>query len=132
MIFMASWKQVRDYVESNYKYDYDRDCDYKLILDVGNERTLVVFIQRLKNQEGTSWIDVSSPIWEIDEADIFDLLEELEENVCGVAIKRGYYIFIRNVILLESIDSESLDSALARIVSIADNLEYKYVGGDDN
>ncbi|MCQ2579724.1 MAG: hypothetical protein MJ159_03390 [Treponemataceae bacterium] len=60
------------------------------------------------------------------------MLEELEENVCGVAIKRGYYIFIRNVILLESIDSESLDSALARIVSIADNLEYKYVGGDDN
>ena len=130
---MATWKQVRDYVESNYKYDYDEEGDFfKLIFDVGDDRTQVVFIQRLKNQKGTSWVEVSSPIGEIDKADIFDFLEELEETVCGGAIKRGDYIFIRNAILLDSIDSDSLDSALARIASIADDLENKYVGGDDN
>lgn len=98
---MATWKQVGDYVASNYKYDYYGKGDlFKLIFDVGDDRTQVVLIQRLKNQEGTSWVEVSSPIGEVDKADIFDFLEELEETVCGGAIKRGDYIFIRNVIFL--------------------------------
>ena len=129
---MATWKQVRDYLFANYKCEYNNDGDFiKLIFDAGNDRTQVVIVDRLKNQAGTSWVQVSSPVGEVEGADIFDLLEELSSTVCGGAIKIGDDIWIRNVILLDSIDNDLLDSALARIASIADDLEEKFVGGDE-
>ena len=130
---MATWKQVRDYIQENYKYEYDEEYDmFKLIFEITDERSQVVFVERDKSVSGTSWIEVSSPVGEVNKNDIFDLLEDLDKKVCGGAVKIGNRIFIRSRYLLDSIDSDAIDNALSLLAGIADELEEKYVGGDES
>ena len=130
---MATWKQIRDYIQSNYKYDYDEELDmFKLIFDMGDGRTQAVFLERDQNQGcDTSYVEISSPVGMVSKNDIFDLLEDLEGKVCGGAVKSGKNIFIRDRMLLESVDAVWIDNSLKLIAGIADEMEDKYVGGDE-
>lgn len=131
---MATWKQVRDYIQSNYNSaEYSEKGDFlSLVFEIDEERSQMVFVDRSKSEGGSNWIDISSAVGEVSKNDIFDLLEDLDDYVCGGAVKIDNEIWIRNRILLESIDCPTIDNVMGIIAGIADDLEDKYVGGDSN
>lgn len=131
---MATWKQVRDYIQSNYNSaEYSEEGDFLgLVFEIDEERSQMVFVGRSKSKGGSNWIDISSAVGEVSKNDIFDLLEDLDDYVCGGAVKIDNEIWIRNRILLESIDCPTIDNVMGIIADIADDLEDKYVGGDSN
>ena len=129
---MATWKQVRDYIQSNYDCKYNEEADLlSLVFDTNEDRSQVVIVSRNKSNSGDNWIEIASPIGEVSKNDIFDLLEDLTDYVCGGAILIDDEVWIRNRILLDSIDSPTIDNVMKIIAGIADDLEDKYVGGDE-
>lgn len=126
---MATWKQVRDFIQSNYNgVDYDEEYDFlDLDFNTGNDRVKKVFVERIKNETNTTeWIEISAIVGEVNKNDIFDLLEDLSGYVCGGAVKNGDNIYIRNRILIDSIDSSSIDNIMGLVAFIASELEDKY------
>lgn len=64
--------------------------------------------------------------------DVFDLLEDISDELCGGVICRWGELYVRDTVRYEDIEEKGIGVLFRRFARVADKLEKKYVGGDDN
>ena len=89
---MASWEQLVDYVKKNYKVAVQTDRMLRFLFSI-NDRSQIVFVWYTPMQDGTNWVQIESPIGELDMLDLRKLLELVEKKIVGgVAAFEGYAV----------------------------------------
>jgi hypothetical protein len=97
-----------------------------------NNRTQLVFIQKIKSQNGAIWLQISSPIGLIEDDEINDALEMLNDKICGGMVKIGERHFIRECLPIDDLSPEQFVSIMEIVFGIADEMEEHFTGTDDN
>jgi len=128
---MASWDQVKNFIRGNYKVQDDDGDFFRMIFDLGNNRTQMVFVQKVITKKDGIWIQLSSPVGIIKQEKINKVLEALNDKVCGGLVKIGDKHFIRHCIPIDHMSLDEFAVPLNFITSSADDLEEKFVGGDE-
>ena len=129
---MATWNQVRELIQTTFPTNRDFGDCLKINFKLDEERSQLLFIERRVSQGAGDWIQVSSPIGIIPPEKMDELLEEVYNVVFGGVVKIEGKHYLRESMPLEDISSERLMSVMASVNIFADDLEKKYVGGDEN
>ncbi len=119
--------------QTGVKYETDDDGDVKMVWEVPNGRSQIVFIDGTPDQYGPwSDFDVWSPIGRIDEMDAKALLPVLQEGglkKVGGALVRGKFI-IYKVDLPVGAPVEFFKAAITAVALTADELEQMAEGDE--
>lgn len=129
---MASWGQLVDYVRENYHVSDQSDRMLRFEFSIGDngERSQVVFLWYTPMQDGEEWIQIESPIGELDKINLRALLELVEKKIVGgVAALEGYAV-LRDAVPLADMSVEEFESPFRAITVTADDLEHQLTGID--
>jgi hypothetical protein len=129
---MATWKQIKDFIRSNYKLQEDDGDFFQMTFDIDDNRSQVVFIQKVKSQSGAIWLQMSSPIGLIEDDEINDALEMLNEKICGGMVKIAEKHFIRECLPIDDLSPEQFVAIMEIVIGVADEMEERFIGSDDN
>jgi hypothetical protein len=129
---MATWKQIKDFIRNNYKLQEDEGDFFQMTFELEDNRSQVVFIQKTKSQNGAIWIQLSSPVGLIEDDEINDALEMLNDKICGGMVKIAERHFIRECMSIDDLSPEQFVSIMEIIVGVADEMEERFVGNDEN
>jgi hypothetical protein len=129
---MATWKQVKDFIRGNYELQEDEGDFFKMTFGLENNRSQVACIQKTKSQNGSIWMQISSPIGVIEDDEVNDALEMLNDKICGGMVKIGERHFIRACLPVDDLSPEQFVTIMEIVVGIADEMEERFIGTDEN
>jgi hypothetical protein len=119
---MATWSALTEYVRSHYKISEEKPGSLKLVFDLGNLRSQVVFLWRMTLNDGTEdWVQIESP---------FGRLDSMGETVCGGIAALGEFVTVRHSVPLLNLDINEFERPLVLVTGTADRLEQQFQGGD--
>jgi type IV secretory pathway TraG/TraD family ATPase VirD4 len=121
---MPTQAEVINYIKSNYKYEEVSNGSFKMIYDIGNGRSQVVWA---RVQE--KFLQVSSPYAHADKLTANRALQA-NETVFGTQ-QLGDFFVLAHVAFLEDIDPSEIDKGFGIVAIMADGLEEK-LGKIDN
>ncbi len=93
---MAKWSEIKKEINSNYTVADETSGLIKLIFEFPYGRSQLVFIEKVNNDDGVIWVQVSSPVGMLDSDDFEAALEILGERLCGGLIKGDETYVVRN------------------------------------
>ena len=130
---MATWTDLLAYVRSHYTVAEEEAGWIKMIFDVGELRSQVVFLQRHALMDGAEeWLVIESPFGELGEVDLPRVLGEVGQTVVGgMALVAGHILTVRHAVPLENLNINEFERPLALVTTTADRLERNFVGGDE-
>jgi hypothetical protein len=128
---MATWKEIRAHVLGKYEKEFDNGDHISIVKDVGEGRTQLVTIRKAEGNKGELWVSVATPVGIVNTSNIDAVLDYIDDNVCGGLTKKGKRHFVRHATLVNDLSPEEFDRPLEVIAELADNLEQKFVGGDE-
>ncbi|MBO0868601.1 MAG: hypothetical protein J2P15_08555 [Micromonosporaceae bacterium] len=129
---MATWNNLVDYVSSRYQATEERPGCIKLVFELPDLRSQVVFVWQQMLRDGTEeWLQIESPIGRVDSMNLRAVLEEVGEMVCGGAALMDGVLFVRQAMPMANLDINEFERPLRLVTSSADLLERKFVGGDE-
>ncbi len=130
---MTSWTQLRKLVDKKYKIADEQNGLITLLFDLGNDRSQMVFLWHAKLMGGREdWVQIESPIGKVDKMPFVPLMRETAKTICGGIGATGDMVTYRHSVPLENLDLNEFERPLMLVVSTADRLEHKLVGGDEN
>jgi len=129
---MATWKQIKDFIRSNFNLQEDEGDFFQMTFNLENDRTQLAFVQKIKSQNEAIWMQISSPIGLIEDDEINYALEMLNEKMCGGMVKIGEKHFIRECLPIDDLSPEQFVAVMEILVGVADEMEERLIGGDDN
>lgn len=122
--------------ELDYSPEIDEDGDYKLVLELEDERTQLVYVRSPVHEYGSHAIrEIWAPAYRIDggrfPAPVSErLLEDSHSSVLGSWVKQGEYaIFVIKV--ATDVSTEQLEDALVAAAYSADNMEQELTPDSD-
>lgn len=128
---MADWRSLTLYVRANYKVAEETDRMMKLLFGVGGGRSQMVFLWHQTLIGGAEdWVQIESPIGKIEEVSLVPLMREVAETVCGGIGATGDFVTFRHSVPLMNLDMNEFERPLQLVVTTADRLEHRLVGGD--
>ena len=128
---MSDWNELRTYIKKNYKIAAEEDNMLKLVFDLGDDRSQMVFLWHQTLMDGEEeWVQIESPIGKIKDTPFVPLMREVAGTVCGGVGAASDYVTFRHSVPLENLDMNEFERPLRLIVTTADRLENKLVGGD--
>ncbi|GAA3985741.1 hypothetical protein GCM10022247_00260 [Allokutzneria multivorans] len=136
---MATWVDLVRYVKAAYRVISEEDGELRILHrfesqfdGMGDEREQVVVIHREILDGKHEWVQIVSPCGLVSEIDLKRFLEEVgHTTVAGGAAIIGEHVVVRHSLPLENLDPNEFDDPLQLVVGTADELEEKFVGGDD-
>jgi hypothetical protein len=129
------WFEVKNYLKSKYKVANEDENMLAFGFSFGEgkqERSQIVLVRYAESGDDIPWVVIISRIGEIIPRRVDTALEYIAEHICGGMIKIGDGHFIRHALLLNDINAERLDAMIRAVVSLADEVEKNFVGGDEN
>ena len=128
---MATWSAVTDYVRSHYKIADEKPGSMKLIFDVGDLRSQVVFLWRMTLDDGTEeWLQIESPFGKLDSVNLRAAVDAMGKMVCGGIGAWGELVTVRHSVPLLNLDINEFERPLHLVTTTADLLEQQFQGGD--
>lgn len=128
---MATWSALTEYVRSHYKISDEKPGSLKLVFDLGNLRSQVVFLWRMTLDEGTEdWVQIESPFGRLDSINLRGAIDAMGETVCGGIAALGEFVTVRHSVPLLNLDINEFERPLALVTGTADRLEQQFQGGD--
>jgi hypothetical protein len=129
---MASWTDLKQYIQNNYKIADERDDMIKLIFETGGLRSQVVIVWHVQLAgSGEHWIQIESPFGELGSLDLAAALNAVGNTVCGgMSLVGGQLVTFRHSVPLDDINIGEFEAPLAMVTSTADKLEQALTGGD--
>lgn len=127
---MASWGQLVDYVRANYRIADQTDRMLQLNFSFDDGRTQRVFVWHTPTQSGEEWIQIESPIGELDRIDLRELLKLVEKSVVGGIAALGEYAVLRESVPLADMSVEEFESPFRFVRGTADSFEHQLSGID--
>jgi thiamine monophosphate kinase len=130
-------KQALD--KAGLKYTVDKDGDFKMVFDVGEERSQVVFVMSATEElGGVPIVEVWSPAYkgsEISDAVLLQLLSDGNRRKIGgweISASQGQiFAIFKAKIPLPALSPQFLRSVAGGVAAVADEIEGKVMGGDD-
>jgi|SRR6266567_7447679 len=128
---MATWPTLMEYVRSHYKIADEKPDSLKLIFDVGDLRSQVVFLWRMSLMDGAEeWVQIESPFGRLGTVDLRGAIDSMGKTVCGGIAAMGELATVRHSVPLVNLDINEFERPLALVTGTADRLERKFQGGD--
>jgi hypothetical protein len=128
---LATWSALSDFLRANYKISDETADSFKLIFDVGNLRSQVVFLWRMNLLDGTEeWVQIESPFGRLDSVDLYGAVKDMRDSVCGGIATMGELVTVRHAAPLANMDINELERPLLLVTTTADRLERQFQGGD--
>lgn len=129
---MATWSALTEYVRTHYKISDETADSLKLVFDVGDLRSQVVFLWRMSLLDGTEeWVQIESPFGRLDSVDLYGAVEATRDTVCGGIGALGELATVRHAAPLLNLDINELERPLLLATTTADRLEHRFQGGDN-
>ncbi len=133
---MATWQELRRYIESNYKISDDNGNTLILRFAFdGVSRSQGVFVQYYTLTEGReAWAVLESPIGKLEDLSLSQAVREVGGKVCGgiamMESEDATWVTLRHAIPLENLDVNEFERPLQLVVVSADQLENRLTGQD--
>jgi hypothetical protein len=129
---MATWEQVKDFAKKNFKMQNEEADYFNMVFDLGDNRTQLVNVTKNQTKSGGIWVQIYSPVGIIKQDKINNALEDVDDAICGGLVKTGDKHFVRHCMLIADMSADEFAVPLVFVTALADALEEKYVGGDNN
>jgi len=127
---MASWEDLRAYIQNSYKIAKDEGDVLTLVFDTGGGRSQVVLVGRNDTGGGIPFATIASAIGSVDELPLGPVLTELSTYVVGGAVIYGDLVMVRHSVPLVNLDVNEFVTPLDLVINAADLLEQRFVGQD--
>jgi hypothetical protein len=127
---MASWEDLRAYVQNNYKIAKDDGALLSLVFETGGGRSQTVLIARNDTGGGIPFATIASAVGAVSELPLAAVLAELSEYVVGGAVIYGDLLMVRHSVPLVNLDVNEFVTPLDLVLNTADLLEQKYLEHD--
>jgi hypothetical protein len=121
---MATQKEVKSYIEKNLNADALEDDIFKIVYDLGNERSQVVFVQVASES-----LNIASPFAKSEDVTPKQAFKAIENYAFGIGTLGDWYV-VRHVVPLADLDESEIIHGFEIVAMIADELEDSLVGGD--
>lgn len=129
---MASWDELVSYVRMRYEVMRQRDEELWFNLPTRGERTQLVAMRQVLDDDDHPWAQIASPVARVAEVDLARLLALAGESVVGGAVATdGVVVFRHSVPLGETVVS-GFERAFHVVVDVADRLEESLTGRDEH
>jgi hypothetical protein len=129
---LATWSALTDYVRANYKISEETADSLKLIFDMGDLRSQVVFLWRMNLLDGREeWVQIESPFGRLGSVDLIGAIRAMHETVCGGIGAMGDLVTVRHAAPLLNMDINELERPMLLVTATADRLERQFQGGDN-
>ena len=128
---MAAWADLVRFVDRTYKYELLSDELLKLVFNVANLRSQVVFIEHAFNDSQSEWCKVSSPIGKLDPSQIVYAAQRLGGMLLGGLTMEDDMVYVTTAIPLLNIDANEITDSIDGVVNIADKIESDILGTDE-
>jgi hypothetical protein len=122
---MATQQEVVNYITNNLKSELIADQLFKIVYDMGNDRSQLVFAK-----VGEASLNISSPFAKTEDVTPKQALKSVEDSAFGIGMSGDWYE-VRHVAPLADLDESEIITGLEVVAEIADELEEALVGGDD-
>jgi hypothetical protein len=126
----ATWADVVRHLTDNYKPEKLSDSNYKLLFGLGN-RSQLAFVRRASSRQDEHWCLLESPIGKVADAKLRALLEAADEVICGGVVVADGRATYKHALPVATFNAADFDMALRAVALTADELERKFVGGDE-
>ena len=133
---MATYREFEKFVRETWKVMPDRPGQPEGFLcmhfDLPDNRSQLVMVRKGSSKLTGDTADVISFLGELSGTRLEKALEETSGCVAGGLVKIGEGIAYRLTILLGDVDESEIRTSIAVAAMAADQLEKKFVGGDDH
>ena len=124
---MATWQEIRNYINSNYKVDEDDGNVISLTFGSPDGRSQMILVSYYDLKDPL--IVFKSPIAAVSEVSAGQLLDLTSKDFWGVSSTGDYYV-VNHVQFAATVDSPEIDLALAYVAGAADGFEEALGLGD--
>ena len=128
---VATWVDLVRFVDHTYKYELLSNELLKLVFNVSNLRSQVVFIEHAFNESQSEWCKVSSPIGKLDPSQIVYAARRLGGMRLGGLTMEDDVVYVTTSMPLLNIDANEITDSIEGVVNIADKLESDILGTDE-
>lgn len=128
---MATWPAVKQYLLSNYRCQSFMEDGLKITFSLDEGRSQVVTVEPAGvDRLNPEWMDINSPIGDLDKVDLKRALRRVPDFVVGGLSARGDLVTLRASLPLENLDRNEIEEPLRKILLIADHLEKELTQAD--
>lgn len=127
---MANWSDLASYIRSRYDVTDDAGDFMKLVFDLGDGRSQVIFVAATNKPEGDFAV-ISSPFARVGSVDAIDVLREVGGHSIGGVVVMGDRFFLRHTVPLADLDIDEFTGPFQTVLTVADSLEQRYMGSDE-
>jgi hypothetical protein len=120
---MANWADLRGYIFRTYDVEQDMGDMLRLNFRVNNGRHQYVYVHFAQNAAGVDWIQIESPIGELQKVNLAVLLRQVEDIVCGALSQVGSMVTLRHAVPMADMSVEEFEGPLRAVCASADALE---------
>jgi len=129
---MASWNDLAAYVRSHYKVASEEPGMMKLVFEVAELRSQVVFLWSVTpTNSDEEWVQIESPIGQFSSIDVVRAVQEAGSILCGGIASVGDMVTFRHSVPLLNLNINEFERPLAVVTTMADRLEKLLTGRDD-
>jgi hypothetical protein len=129
---MATWSALTEYVRSHYKVADEKPESMKLFFDVGDLRSQVVYLWRMRLLNGAEdWIQIESPFGRLASINLRAAVDAMGDTVCGGIATLQEFVTVRHSVPLENLDINEFERPLILVTTTADRLERQLQGADE-
>jgi hypothetical protein len=129
---LTTWSALTEYMRSNYTISAETPDSLKLVFDVGDLRSQLIFLWRMSLLDGTEdWVQFESPFGRLDSVNLRSAIEAMRETVCGGIGAWRELATVRHAMPLLNLDINELERPLLLVTTTADRLERQFQGGDN-
>ncbi len=124
---MATWQEVKNYINSNYQVEPGEGGMLKLLFNTGSGRSQFVFVGHMDIDPPL--LIFTSPIGDLNKMNINRLVDATSDSPFGIRAF-GDWVGLWHVQLLDTVDPAEIDVPLGLVTLFADQLEERFGDGD--
>ena len=128
---MATWEDLVKFIDRTYKHEVLGEGLLKLVFNVDNLRSQVVFVEHAHNDSGADWFKVTSPVGNLSPDQAYDAARRLSGMILGGIIVEEDIAMVATAMPLKDVDPHEVTDSIERITQIADSHEADILGSDD-
>jgi hypothetical protein len=128
---MTTWNELVGFLATNYTCTINGDS-ISLPYTFHNGRTQTVVVNQAGNETHGEWVHVTSAIADVSHVGKLEAICRIAASkLCGGVVIDGIFIVIRDTMPLENLDTNEINSSMALVVGIADELEQMFTSTDN-
>ena len=128
---MATWDEFKAYIKAEYTVERETNDGNGLtmVFPIDDKRSQMAFIW-LHHIGDDAWVEIESPVGEVDKNDALTVLRSVAELICGgLSITEDVYT-LKHSMPIANVDANEFEDPLAAVVIAADRIENELTGKD--